>query len=119
MMVSKGIGIGKLVSWTFVHIVGLLSLMGGVVALYHFEFIEFSIPIFALSVIGTAVAFYAGFKNNQTYVRMWEARKIWGGIVNDSRSWGIMVDGFVSNLFSDKKATDEEIKFIKKKYDNI
>jgi len=39
-----------------------------------------------VSVIGTAVAFYVGFKNNQAYDRMWEARKIWGGIVNDSRA---------------------------------
>ncbi|MEZ4687083.1 MAG: hypothetical protein R3B47_13750 [Bacteroidia bacterium] len=35
---------------------------------------------------------------------MWEARKIWGGIVNDSRTWGMMVDGFVTNLFSEEKS---------------
>lgn len=81
--------------------------------LYHFELIKFNIPWLPLSVIGTAVAFYAGFKNNQSYDRLWEARKIWGGIVNDSRTWGMMVDGYVSNLFTENKKSNEELHKIK------
>lgn len=41
-----------------------------------------------LTVIGIAVSFYLGFKNSQSYDRFWEARKIWGSIVNYSRTWG-------------------------------
>tara|TARA_B100001245_G_C22766293_1_gene370571 strand:- start:213 stop:443 length:231 start_codon:yes stop_codon:yes gene_type:complete len=47
----------------------------------------FYIPWLPISLIGTAVAFYVGFKNNSSYDRMWEARKIWGAIINSSRSW--------------------------------
>jgi len=64
---------------------------GAIVALYHFQIISITIPWLPVSVIGTAVAFYVGFKNNQAYDRMWEARKIWGGIVNDSRAWGMIL----------------------------
>src|SRR5262245_25561061 len=39
------------------------------------------------TLIGTAIAFFIAFNNNQAYSRWWEARIIWGGIVNDSRSW--------------------------------
>lgn len=39
------------------------------------------------ALIGTATAFFIGFNNNQAYSRWWEARTIWGGLVNDSRSW--------------------------------
>lgn len=46
-----------------------------------------SIPITISTVLGTALAFFIGFNNNQAYDRWWEARKIWGGLVNDSRSW--------------------------------
>ncbi len=46
------------------------------------------VPWQAISVIGIAVAFYLGFKNNSSYDRTWEARKIWGSIVNNSRSFG-------------------------------
>ena len=56
-----------------------------------------SMPLAPLGTIGIAVAFYVGFKNNQSYDRFWEARKIWGGIVNVSRSWGNHVITFVSS----------------------
>lgn len=45
------------------------------------------LPWEPISVIGIAVAFYLGFKNNSSYDRTWEARKIWGAIVNDSRTF--------------------------------
>ena len=58
--------------------------------------IDCSIPIAPLSTIGVAVAFYVGFKNNQSYDRNWEGRKIWGGIVNVSRAFTNQVLSFVS-----------------------
>jgi putative membrane protein len=54
-----------------------------------------SIPWQPISVMGIAVAFYLGFKNNSSYDRTWEARKIWGSIVNNSRSFGAGVNAFV------------------------
>jgi putative membrane protein len=39
------------------------------------------------TLMGAATAFFIGFNNNQAYSRWWEARTIWGGLVNDSRSW--------------------------------
>ena len=56
------------------------------------------IPGFPVSVLGTAVAFYLGFKGNAAYGRLWEARKIWGGIVNTSRTWGTHVIGMVTDV---------------------
>ncbi|CAL1521522.1 bestrophin family ion channel [Chitinophaga sp. MM2321] len=46
-----------------------------------------SIPVTVSAVLGTAIAFFIGFNNNQAYDRWWEARIIWGALVNDSRSW--------------------------------
>ena len=51
-----------------------------------------------MSTIGIAVAFYLGFKNNQSCYRFWEARKIWGGIVNYSRTWGNQVISYVTDI---------------------
>lgn len=115
MIVTKGISLINLIKWTFVHIVWLLLFMSSVAVLYHFEIIGIAIPWLPVSVIGTAVAFYVGFKNNQAYDRMWEARKIWGGIVNDSRTWGMMVDGFVSNFFTTDSISLKEVQKIKKR----
>lgn len=48
-----------------------------------------------ISIIGIAVAFYLGFKNNSSYNRTWEARKIWGAIVNTSRAFGAAANSFI------------------------
>lgn len=89
--------------------------MSVVAALYAYEIIHFELPWLPVSIIGTAVAFYVGFKNNQSYDRLWEARKIWGGIVNDSRTWGMMVDSFVSDLFRQVPTDSEELHKIKQR----
>ena len=54
-----------------------------------------AIPWVPVALVGTAAAFIVGFKNTQTYNRLWEARQIWGGIVNTSRIWGMMSKDFV------------------------
>lgn len=67
-----------------------------VFVLYAFIGLEFlRIPFQPLSTIGIAVAFYVGFKNNASYDRFWEGRKIWGGVVNSSRTWGTAVLSYV------------------------
>lgn len=45
------------------------------------------IPPTLVALLGSALAFFIGFNNNQAYDRWLEARAIWGAIVNDSRSW--------------------------------
>jgi len=54
-----------------------------------------AVPWVPIAMIGTAVAFIVGFKNNATYGRLWEARQIYGAIVNTSRSWGILAKDYV------------------------
>ena len=61
--------------------------------------IDISIPLAPVGTIGVAVALYVGFKNNQSYDRLWEARKIWGGIVNTSRTFANQVLSFVSAFY--------------------
>ena len=38
------------------------------------------------AVFGTALSLFLGFRNNAAYDRWWEARKLWGGLLADSRS---------------------------------
>ncbi len=98
------------------HIVWLTiwaTFVTAVFEMFHADW--FLIPWLPLSVIGTAVAFYIGFKNNQAYDRLWEARKIWGSIVNSSRAWGSAVKAYTSNHFTDIEISPEELYYIKKK----
>jgi ion channel-forming bestrophin family protein len=68
--------------------------------LYLFQ-LDFALPWQPISIIGIAVAFYLGFKNNSSYDRTWEARKIWGGMVNSSRTFGAAVVSFVKGENAD------------------
>ncbi len=78
--------------WPFIY--GLLySCL--ILAISHVLSINFSLPWQPISVIGIAVAFYLGFKNNSSYDRTWEARKIWGSIVNNSRTFAAATVSFV------------------------
>lgn len=76
---------------------------------FHFANLEWlALPSLPVSMIGIAVAFYLGFKNNASYDRMWEARKIWGAIVNASRSWSFGVRDLVIEL-DGSTVSDEEL----------
>lgn len=64
-------------------------------AFYFLDWTWLAMPWKPISLIGTALAFYLGFKNSASYDRLWEARKIWGGIVNASRSFTVMARDFI------------------------
>jgi putative membrane protein len=56
--------------------------------LFHHYFINIAvdIPIAIPTMIGTIISLLLAFKSNQAYDRWWEARIVWGAIVNDSRT---------------------------------
>ena len=72
---------------------------------FHFE-----LPALVPTVLGTAIAFFIGFNNNQAYDRWWEARKVWGAIVNDSRSWARDAISYISSV-----ENGQDVEVIKKK----
>jgi putative membrane protein len=72
------------------------------------------VPWAALALVGTAVAFLIGFQSNAVYGRLWEARQIWGGIVNDSRMFVIMMNDMITNEHAKDPATKTELEAIKR-----
>ncbi|MFZ4107099.1 MAG: bestrophin family protein [Flavobacterium sp.] len=100
MLINKKINIQYF--WLFgkKNVLQTLLFSSVIVTVYHFlGFKIIAIPFLPVASIGTAVAFYVGFKNNQAYDRLWEARRLWGGITNTSR---ILTASFIS-LIDDKE----------------
>ncbi len=115
MFVLPRIPTVRVIQWTLPEICGFVAYSAGVVFLYDFMGFEFlRLPWAPVAVLGTALAFILGFRNNAAYDRIWEARKIWGGIVNSSRSWGMKVEVMVNNDHTTDDASDEEIAGIRK-----
>lgn len=83
--------------WWTRHTLALVSVYSTAVCTvaYFAQWKWFALPWQPVGLIGVALAFYLGFKNNSAYDRLWEARKIWGGIVNASRSFAVMARDFV------------------------
>jgi putative membrane protein len=74
------------------------------VVLYQIAGIKWlAIPWTVVALLGTATAFIVGFKNTQTYNRTWEARQIWGSILNSSRAFGTMSRDFLNNSDTTKE----------------
>ena len=89
-------------TWKVLPVVALWALIvTGAHHLLNWEWLR--IPAMLVAVLGTAVSFYLGFKGSAAYGRLWEARQIWGGIVNSSRTFGMHVKTMVSDLHRDTK----------------
>ena len=62
---------------------------------HKFKTVIPEMPIAIPAFLGTAISVILSFKLNQSYDRWWEARKIWGSIVNESRSFILQLQSFV------------------------
>jgi putative membrane protein len=61
----------------------------------RFEHLIPEIPLTIPTFLGTAISVILSFKLSQSYDRWWEARKIWGSIVNDSRNLILQLQSFI------------------------
>lgn len=113
MIVKKALTLKLIYRFTGQHLIWLVPWMLLVTAIYDATNWKWmTIPWLPLSLIGTAVAFYVGFKNNQSYGRLWEARKIWGAIINNSR----MLATMIKHLRAEGHAGLKDITAIRKEF---
>lgn len=115
MYTKKKYSFKDMLLWTRLELVYFLVIASAVALLYEWIGLRWlQLPWTPIALIGTAVAFLVGFQSNSAYGRAWEARKIWGGIVNQSRSWGVMVIDMVSNEHASENASEEELTRIRR-----
>ncbi|MGI9547329.1 MAG: bestrophin family protein [Flavobacteriaceae bacterium] len=81
----------KLIKWDLL----IVTVFSVVMYLFQDYMSRLAIPISVGGFLGTAIALLLSFKLAQSYDRWWEARKIWGAIVNDSRSLILQVKHFL------------------------
>jgi len=111
MYTKKVYGLKDMIKWTRYETILFLLLIVIAVAAYQFFHLDWlKIPWTPLALIGTAVAFVIGFQNNSAYGRIWEARKIWGGIVNTSRTFGMFLQDMITNEHADEPQSAEGLK---------
>lgn len=101
MLTKKRYSVKNLALWTRWETLVFIIYAAVIAVLYVvLDFTFLNLPWTPIALVGTAVAFVVGFQNNSAYGRIWEARKIWGGIVNTSRTWGMKIQDMVTDEHS-------------------
>ena len=115
MLTKPRYSLRDLLLWTRLELLAFIVFSAIVTALYRLLDLSFlHLPWAFIAVVGTAVAFIISFQNNAAYGRIWEARKIWGGIVNTSRTWAMKVKDMVGDDNAESPVGGEELLEIKK-----
>ncbi len=78
--------------WPRVAIVSALSLVA-TYGYHRFPWLNLKITPFTL--IGVPLGIFLGFRNNASYDRFWEGRKLWGSLVNTTRSFARQLTTFI------------------------
>ncbi|MCC5939811.1 MAG: hypothetical protein JJU34_21190 [Lunatimonas sp.] len=88
MIVRRNLRFIHILHYTWGQILYYILWSTVVVILHEYvDAVDFDIPSYTIAALGTALAIFLGFKNDHAYDRWWEARKIWGLMVNYSRAW--------------------------------
>lgn len=73
-------------------LLGLIGYDVAIVLLYKAGHLQWAaLEQIPLSLFGSVIGVILAFRNSTSYARWWEARTLWGSIVNNSRSWARMV----------------------------
>lgn len=82
----------------------ITCIIGIIIHFFTEEFYTYlpDMPLTIATFLGTAISVLLSFKMSQSYDRWWEARKIWGAIVNDSRSLVLQLQAFLKNENKDE-----------------
>jgi putative membrane protein len=88
MIVPRGRQVGQMLRYVGRPLLILIVYDLAVVAAYkvlHWRWV--ASPHIPLALFGSAIGIIVAFRNQSSYARWWEARTLWGAIVNNSRSW--------------------------------
>ena len=113
MLLSKKVSLSRILSGTWKPLI--FDIITCVASYLLFIFVlkgNFALPALVPTILGTALSFFIGFNNNQAYDRWWEARKIWGALVNDSRTWARQI---MSYTHTSSQVDESELRSMRSK----
>jgi putative membrane protein len=101
------------VQYVGLPLLGLLAYDVLIVVAYQHGHLQWAaLEEIPLSLFGSAIGVILAFRNSTSYARWWEARILWGSIVNNCRSWARLV---TTTLRSSDKAVSGEIEQMRRK----
>lgn len=77
-------------------LISMLMAICVTLAWYNGYFRDFTLSVAPFSLVGLALSIFLGFRNSASYDRYWEGRKLWGGLVNNSRAFTRVVLSYIT-----------------------
>ena len=106
MIVPRGRQLVKMLAYVGKPVLVLVLYDLAVVAAYKvLRWDWVAMPHIPLALFGSAIGIIVAFRNQSSYARWWEARTLWGALVNNSRSWARQVTTVMMPL-SDAEARE-------------
>lgn len=95
MIVRRYLKIGSILEYTWPsNLYFLLVALAAAAVYWVFEVKSVAIPVTTVGPLGAALAIFLAFRNSSAYDRWWEARKLWGRLVNESRNFARQITTF-------------------------
>ena len=112
MLLKKNIPFKYIFGKIKYEVIGVAIYATVIAMVYKYYNLEsLNIPLSVPGVMITVVSLLLAFKSNQAYDRWWEARILWGAIVNDSRSFARQISNFIQ-----EKIPGDEVYFFKQSF---
>ena len=110
MIVSKNLDVKVVIFYSWKTLLYYFVLAVAVYLIHtNFVTLDVHIPAYTITILSGALAIFLGFNNNQAYDRWWEARKIWGLLVNFSRAWARQVITFMKETGEEDREAMREL----------
>jgi putative membrane protein len=113
MIVPRARQLSRMLAYVGLPLLFLFGYDLAVVAVYkvlHWEWV--ALPHIPLTLFGSAIGIIVAFRNQSAYARWWEARTLWGALVNNSRSWARQVTTVMMPL---SEAEAAELKMVQRR----
>lgn len=85
MIVKRNFNPFKVIQYVKTELIFAVAIALTVFVLHRQGVTAISFPFSIAAILGSALAIFIAFRNNSSYSRWWEARTLWGGIINSSR----------------------------------
>lgn len=85
MIVKRNFNPIKVIQYVKTELAFAVIITVAVFVLHKQNITAVTLPFSISAILGSALAIFIAFRNNSSYSRWWEARTLWGGIINSSR----------------------------------